>query len=35
VGKELAKEIHDADIPFETWLIQYRMKLLTQLLEEE
>ena len=29
------EEITKADIPFETWLIQYRMKLLTQLLEEE
>ncbi len=34
VGKELAKEIHEADIPFETWLIGHRMKLLEYLLLE-
>lgn len=34
VGKELAKEIHDADVPLETWLIQYRMDLIADLLEE-
>lgn len=34
VGKEKAKEIHDAQIPMETWLIQYRQELLTRLLRE-
>ena len=34
VGKELAKEIHEADIPFETWLIGHRTKLLEYLLLE-
>ena len=32
VGKELAKEIHEANIPYETWLIGYRTKLLERLL---
>ncbi len=31
VGKENAKAIHEADVPFETWLIGYRMDRLTQL----
>ena len=31
VGKELAKEIHDANIPLETWLINYRIKALQDL----
>ena len=31
VGKETAKEIHDAGIPFETWLIGYRTELLKRL----
>ena len=35
VGKDLAKEIHDANVPFETWLIGYRTKLLQDLLKEE
>ena len=35
VGKEAAKRIHDADVPLETWLIQYRMDLLTDLLKED
>ena len=34
VGRKYAKEIHDAGIPFETWLIRYRTDLLTGLLEE-
>jgi D-alanyl-D-alanine carboxypeptidase len=34
VGKEKAKEIHDVQIPMETWLIQYRQELLTRLLRE-
>ena len=33
VGKEKAKEIHEANIPFETWLIQYRSDLLLRLAE--
>ena len=32
VGKEVAKEIHEANIPYETWMIQYRTKLLEQLM---
>ncbi len=35
VGKELAKEIHDADVPFETWLTGYRTEVLQKLLKEE
>jgi len=35
VGKELAKEIHDANVPFETWLISYRLRVLQELLKEE
>ena len=35
VGKELAKEIHDAGVPFETWLIDYRVRVLKNLLKEE
>ena len=35
VGKELAKEIHDAGIPFETWLIRYRTQRLLELLKGE
>ena len=31
VGKEYAKEIHEANIPLETWLIQYRIRLLKEL----
>ena len=34
VGKELAKEIHEAGVPLETWLIGYRTKRLTELLED-
>ena len=34
-GKELAKEIHDANVPFETWLISYRLRVLQELLKEE
>ena len=33
VGKELAKEIHDADIPFETWLIDYRIRKLQEIVK--
>ena len=32
VGKEFAKEIHDANIPYETWLAGYRVKVLKELL---
>ncbi len=35
VGKELAKEIHEAGIPFETWLAGYRTKVLQDLLKED
>ena len=35
VGKELAKEIHDANVPFETWLTDYRVRVLKDLLKEE
>ena len=34
VGKKLAKEIHDANIPLETWLIDYRVNLLERLMGE-
>ena len=33
VGKELAKEIHDAGVPFETWLIGYRVRVLERILK--
>ena len=32
VGKEYAKQIHEADIPLETWLIDYRIQVLQDLL---
>ena len=32
VGKEYAKEIHEANIPLETWLIAHRAKVLRELL---
>ena len=32
VGKEVAKAIHEADVPYETWMIQYRTELLERLL---
>ena len=35
VGKDLAKEIHDAGVPFETWLTGYRVRVLQNLLKEE
>ena len=35
VGKDLAKEIHDAGVPFETWLTEYRVLVLQELLKEE
>lgn len=33
VGKEYSEEITKADIPFETWLLGYRKKVLTELLK--
>ena len=35
VGKDLAKEIHDAGVPFETWLTEDRVRVLQELLKEE
>ncbi len=35
VGKELAKEIHDANVPFETWLAEYRVRVMKKMLEED
>ena len=35
VGKELAKEIHEANIPYETWMIGYRQDLLEGLLKDD
>ena len=35
VGKDLAKEIHDANVPFETWLIGYRVRVLQNMLKGE
>ena len=32
VGKEYAKEIHDANVPLETWLIGHRLKVIGELL---
>ncbi len=32
VGKELAKEIHDANVPFETWMTGYRVRVLQGIL---
>ena len=32
-GKELAKEIHDADVPFETWMIGYRIRTIEKILK--
>ena len=34
VGKEYAKEIHEANEPLETWLIGYRVKTLQRLIEK-
>jgi len=34
VGKEYAKEIHEANVPLETWLIEHRVETLRKLLEE-
>ena len=35
VGKEYAREIHEADQPLETWLVSYRVKTLRELLGED
>ena len=35
VGKEFSKEIHDANEPFETWLIGHRVKVLKELLNKD
>ena len=35
VGKELAKEIHEANVPLETWLTEYRVRVLLEMLEED
>ena len=35
VGKEFSKEIHDANIPYETWLTEYRVKVLKELLSRD
>ena len=34
VGKENAKAIHEAGVPLETWLAEYRIRVLTELLNE-
>ena len=34
VGKELAEEIHEANVPFETWLLGYRVRVLREMLKE-
>ena len=35
VGKEYAKEIHEANVPLETWLINHRVEVLRSLLNAE
>ena len=32
VGKEYAKEIHEANVPLETWMIEHRVKVLKELI---
>ena len=34
MGKEYAKEIHEANIPLETWLIGHRTEILKSLLTD-
>ena len=34
VGKEYAREIHEANVPLETWLISHRVELLKELLKD-
>ena len=35
VGKEYAREIHEANVPFETWLIDHRTEVLRQLISSD
>lgn len=35
VGKEYAKEIHEANVPFETWLKTHRARILAEILKGE
>ena len=35
VGKEYAKEIHEANVPFETWLTEYRVKVLKEIVNDD
>ena len=35
VGKEMAKDIHEANVPYETWLAGYRTELLERLVSGE
>ena len=35
VGKEFAKEIHEANVPLETWLIEHRAEVLKKLVSED
>ena len=35
VGKEAAKKIHEANVPYETWMIRYRTELLERLLSDQ
>ena len=35
VGKERAREIHEANVPLETWLISYRVQVLQKMLKGE
>ena len=35
VGKDLAREIHEANVPLETWLPEYRVRQIRSLLEGE
>jgi D-alanyl-D-alanine carboxypeptidase len=35
VGKEFADQIHEANVPMETWLVDYRVKHLREILSRE
>ena len=35
VGKEFAKEIHEANVPLETWLLEHRAEVLKKLVSED
>ena len=35
VGKEFAKEIHEANVPLETWLVNHRVQVLRELLSDK